>query len=91
MRDNLHHPASGEPAAVGETDPERMLACAVLERAVMDLACTDHNATRRANQKFAKIFLTAERGPWARTRKFWLDLAGIDPEAFAQGIKVHLS
>ena len=80
--------------AIERTEPgsafqgaERQLACAVLERAVMDAQRRDKGVTMKREQELARKFLTAEGGPWAIKRKFWLDLAGIDSEAFDYGLK----
>ena len=82
---------TGEPT--GDTDPERMLACAVLERAIMDADprayatnTGDSNATRMHERDKALQFLTAEAGIWAQQRNFWVNLAGLDPDAFREGI-----
>jgi hypothetical protein len=89
--------------AASETDGERMLACAVLERAIMDadprayaptLTHGDRNGlntTRRVEREKAQLFLTATTGTWARQRNFWVNLAGIDPDAFTEGLAKRLA
>lgn len=67
----------------------QLLACAVLERAIMDAkeAFGPNSKARPARQveaAQARIFLTATEGKWAKARITWCDRAGIDPDAFLE-------
>ena len=78
---------SGEPSGTNEADPERMLACAVLERAIADLHTRSSDLSYIKNQNDARSFLTETVGAWAQCREFWVTLAGIDHDAFYEKVK----
>lgn len=74
-----------DATASSDQSTEKQLACAVLQQAVQDI----HMAGR--DGRVARIFLTAESGPWARSRHFWADVAGIDPAALNDAVRRQLA
>lgn len=62
-----------DAAAPGDNSTEKQLARAVIERAILDINMAGRDG------RLARIFLTTESGPWAKSRDFWADLADVDP------------
>lgn len=61
-----------------ESSEEVGLACAVLEMALQDVRSRGQHDYRSE----AELFCLNETGGWARRRRFWCDIAGIDEASF---------
>lgn len=56
--------------------PERMLACEVLNVALADLSSVTENSRE------AQHFCLSASGGWAKARRFWCDLAGVEESRY---------
>lgn len=67
-------------------NPDRALALAVIERAILDAMIEGErlDGERALAKREALLFLTAPTGEWARSRFFWCACAEIDPAWLAR-------
>lgn len=72
----------GACEAEDEALPEKHLACAVLEQALLDLKSHATCRVYNHNASEARLFCLRDFGAWARKRSFWCDIAGIHEPAF---------
>ena len=81
------------------TPPEKRLAYAVIAQAVIDLKSPEYVwmvktsgklrkkiKCRNKNKEEAKYFLF-KQGAWAKARRFWLEVAELEPEWLARKLK----
>lgn len=60
-----------------EPDPEKALALAVIQRAILDHVAPDQQMTL-VDKRDAKLFLFAKDGDWAASRRAWCAVADIN-------------